>query len=34
MIPGKRFEDAQMAKLLLTAMGVIVEGKGQNPMWN
>ena len=36
MMPPKEpsDKDAQMAKMLLTAMGVIVEGKGQNPMWN
>ena len=30
--PGDK--DAQMARMLLTAMGVIVEGKGADPMWN
>ena len=36
MMPPKEpsDKDAQMAKMLLTAMGVIVEGKGADPMWN
>ena len=36
MMPPKKpsDKDAQMAKMRLTAMGIIVERKGQNPMWN
>lgn len=36
MMPPKEpsDKDAQMAQMLLTAMGVIVVNKGQNPMWN